>query len=241
LGAWLLKGCYPTVWRRKNLTAELWYPSYVQAYLDRDVRGNIREANLYDFQRFLKLLAARTAQELNQASLAKELGLSIPTIRSWISLLEASSIVFLLPPFHRNFGKRVIKAPKLYFMDTGLVCYLVGLQSAQHVLDGPMAGALFETAVVSNFKKTIDAYGVRDCLYYWRAVAGLEVDLLIDRGGKLLPVEMKMSSTLTPRHAAGLLAWQRLAGQSSPGLIISSSRETGSMGAHVVRRHWAGV
>jgi predicted AAA+ superfamily ATPase len=241
LGAWLLKGCYPAVWRRKNLTAELWYPSYVQAYLDRDVRGNIREANLYDFQRFLKLLAARTAQELNQASLAKELGLTIPTIRSWISLLEASSIVSLLPPFHHNFGKRVIKAPKLYFMDTGLVCYLVGLQSAQHVLDGPMAGALFETAVVSNFKKTIDAYGVRDCLYYWRAVAGLEVDLLIDRGGKLLPVEMKMSSTLTPRHAAGLLAWQRLAGQSSPGLIISASRETGSMGAQVVRRYWAGI
>jgi predicted AAA+ superfamily ATPase len=175
------------------------------------VRGSIREANLYEFQRFLKLLAARTAQDLNQASLAKEIGLTIPTIRSWISLLEASSIVYLLPPFHRNFGKRVIKAPKLYFMDTGLVCYLVGLQSAPHVLDGPMAGALFETAVVSNFRKTIDAYGVRDCLYYWRAVAGLEVDLLIDRGGKLLPVELKVSSTLTPRHAAGLLAWQRLA------------------------------
>jgi len=146
-----------------------------------------------------------------------------------------------LPPFHRNFGKCVIKAPKLYFMDTGLVCYLVGLQSARHVLDGPMAGALFETAVVSNFKKTVDAYGVRDCLYYWRAVAGLEVDSLIDRGGKLLPIKMKMSSTLTPRHAAGLLAWQRLAGQCSPGLIISASRETGTMGAKVVRRHWAGI
>ena len=134
-----LKGCYPAVWRRRNLTAELWYLSYVQAYLDRNVRGKIRDTKLHDFQRFLKLLAARTAQELNQASLAKELGLSIPTIRSWISLLEASSIVFLLPPFHRNFGKRVIKAPKLYFMDTGLVCYLVGLQSARHVLDGRAA------------------------------------------------------------------------------------------------------
>jgi uncharacterized protein len=241
LGAWLLKGSYPAVWCRKNVTADLWYPSYVQAYLDRDVRGSIRETNLYDFQRFLKLLAARTAQELNQSSLAKELGITIPTIRSWISLLEASSIVFLLPPFHRNFGKRVIKAPKLYFMDTGLVCYLVGLQSAQHALDGPMAGALFETAVVSNFKKTLDAYGVRDCLYYWRAVAGLEIDLLIDRGGELLPIEIKMSSTLMPRHAAGLLAWQHLAGESSPGLIISASRETGTMGPRIVRRNWATI
>ena len=100
---------------------------------------------------------------------------------------------------------------------------------------------MFETAVVANFKKTLDSYGLRDCRYYWRAVAGLEVDLIIDRGGELIPVELKASSTLTPRHAAGLLAWRRLSGQSSPGLLISASKQTGPMGNEVVRRHWSAI
>lgn len=238
-GSWLLKGGFPALWQGRKVPLDLWFASYVETYLDRDIRGNIRDANLYDFQRFLKLLAARTAQELNTATLSRELGLSMPTLRSWIALLEASSVIYLLPPYSRNFGKRVIHSPKLYFMDTGLVAYLVGLQTAKHLVASPMAGALFETAIVANFKKTIDAFAVRPNLYFWRAVSGLEVDLLADLGHALVPVEIKLTSTLTPRHREGLTTWSRLAGQKAGGLLVSSSKEVGPAGGGVTQIHWS--
>jgi len=239
LGQWLLDGCYPELSQKRKMSRSLWYSSYVQTYLDRDVRGNIKEGNLYDFQRFLRLLASRTAMELNQASLSKELGVSIPTIRSWISLLEASSLVMLLPPYHKNYGKRIIKSPKLYFMDTGLVSYLVGLQTAEHLLHSPMAGALFETAIVTNFKKVSDSTGHLDSLFYWRAVSGLEVDLIIDLGGDLHPIEIKLSSTMTPHHYSNLLEWRNLASSRNKGLIISQSKDIGVVGPQVANCHWS--
>ncbi len=239
LGSFLLRGEYPGVVTKKNVPLDLWYSSYVQTYIDRDVRGNIREENLLDFQRFLKLLAARTGQELNQASISRDLGITIPTLRSWLSLLEASSLIFLLPPHHNNFGKRIIKSPKVYFMDTGLVCYLVGLQTPAHVLGSPMAGPLFETLVVSNFKKMADDFGLRDPLYFWRSIDGLEVDLLIDQGGPLLPVEIKLSSTLVPRHWQNILAWRDLSKSPKTGLIVSGSRQVGPVGQGITNVHWS--
>lgn len=239
LGAFLLRGGYPGVVAKRNVPLDLWYSSYVQTYIDRDVRGNIREENLLDFQRFLKLLAARTGQELNQAAISRELGISIPTLRSWLSLLESSSLVFLLPPHHNNFGKRIIKSPKIYFMDTGLVCYLVGLQTPAHALASPMAGALFETLVVSHFKKMVDVFGLRDRLYYWRSIDGLEVDLLIDQGGLLLPVEIKLSSTLVPRQWQNLVAWRDLSKNPKAGLVVSGSRQVGPVGQNITNIHWS--
>lgn len=239
LGSFLLRGEYPGVVTKKNVPLDLWYSSYVQTYIDRDVRGNIREENLLDFQRFLKLLAARTGQELNQASISRDLGITIPTLRSWLSLLEASSLIFLLPPHHNNFGKRIIKSPKVYFMDTGLVCYLVGLQTPAHVLGSPMAGPLFETLVVSNFKKMADDFGLRDPLYFWRSIDGLEVDLLIDQGGPLLPVEIKLSSTLVPRHWQNILAWRDLSKSPKTGLVVSGSRQVGPVGQGITNVHWS--
>jgi predicted AAA+ superfamily ATPase len=238
LGPWLLDGCYPELHQKRKISRQLWYASYVQTYLDRDVRGNIKETNLHDFQRFLKLLAARTGTELNQASLSRELGVSIPTIRSWISLLEASSLIYLLPPYHKNYGKRIIKSPKLYFMDTGLVCYLVGLQTGEHLLNSPMAGALFETAVVTNFKKVSDATIHPDSLFYWRAVSGLEVDLVIDLAGDLHPIEIKLSATINPQHYSSLTQWRHLTSSRAKGLLISQSKDVGAVGPDIVNVHW---
>lgn len=241
LGQWLLDGCYPALRQKRSAPKSLWYSSYLQTYLDRDVRGNIREANLNDFQRFLKLLAARTATELNQASLSRDLGLSIPTIRSWISLLEASSLVYLLPPYHKNFGKRIIKSPKLYFMDTGLVSHLVGLQTAEHLMLSPMAGALFETAIVSNFKKMMDSFGTPGSLFFWRAISDLEVDLIIDVAGDLYPIEVKLSSTLKPAQYSNLHAWRKLAADPIRGLLVSSSTQTGLVGPDTLNCHWSAL
>lgn len=241
LGRWLLDGCYPALRQKRSMPRSLWYSSYLQTYLDRDVRGNIRETNLHDFQRFLKLLASRTAQELNQASLSRDLGISIPTVRSWIALLEASSLICLLPPYHKNFGKRIIKSPKLYFMDTGLVSHLVGLQTAEHLILSPMAGALFETAVVSNFKKMMDSFGTPGAMFFWRAISDLEVDLIIDIAGDLYPLEVKLSSTLKPAQYANLLAWRKLAADPIRGLLVSSSTQTGLIGPDVLNRHWSSL
>ncbi|MBK8872306.1 MAG: ATP-binding protein [Elusimicrobia bacterium] len=239
LGSFLLRGGYPGVVAKKNVPLDLWYSSYVQTYIDRDVRGNIREENLLEFQRFLKLLAARTGQELNQASISRDLGITIPTLRSWLSLLEASSLIFLLPPHHNNFGKRIIKSPKVYFMDTGLVCYLVGLQTPAHVLGSPMAGPLFETLIVSNFKKMADDFGLRDRLYFWRSIDGLEVDLLIDPGGPLLPIEIKLSSTLVPRHWQNIVTWRDLSKSPKAGLVVSGSPQVGPVGQGITNVQWS--
>jgi predicted AAA+ superfamily ATPase len=238
VGEWLLNGGYPALFADKAPSRNLWFSSYVKTYLERDVRGNIREAHLYDFQRFFRYMAARTGQELNLAAASRELGISIPTVKSWLSLLEAGSLVILLPPYHAHFGKRIIKSPKLYFMDTGLVCYLVGLQTASHLLQSPMAGALFETAVVSNFKKILDTSGTVDCLYFWRAVSGVEVDLLIDMGGDLFPIEIKLSSTITPRHYSNLTAWRNLSSSKKNALVVSTSKEKGLIGSGVFHRPW---
>jgi len=239
LGQWLLECAYPALWQKRPPPVSLWYSSYIQTYLDRDVRGNIKETNLYDFERFLKLLASRTATELNLASLSRELGISIPTVRAWISLLEASSLVYLLPPYYNNYGKRVIKSPKLYFMDTGLLSYLVGLQTSEHLMKSPMAGALFETAIVANFKKTMDILGAPNALFFWRAISGLEVDLLIDLAGSLYPIEIKLSSTLQPAHYANLVDWRLLTKSSRKGLIISSAKDSGPIGPEVLNSHWS--
>ncbi|MFZ3086052.1 MAG: ATP-binding protein, partial [Candidatus Hydromicrobium sp.] len=147
LGSWLLDGGYPGLFVNSKISKNIWFSSYIQTYIDRDVRGNIKNENLNDFERFLKLMASRTSQELSYSNLSRDIGLSVPTIKSWISLLQTNSIIYLLQPYYKNFGKRIIKSPKLYFLDTGLAAYLSGIQTKEHLLNGPMGGALFETFV----------------------------------------------------------------------------------------------
>ncbi|MFH0732788.1 MAG: ATP-binding protein [Candidatus Omnitrophota bacterium] len=239
-GKWLLQGGYPELFVNKKISRKTWFSSYVQTYIDRDVRGNIKTANLNEFERFLRLLAARTAQELNYSVLSREIGVTVPTIKSWVSFLEASSIIYLLYPYHKNFGKRIIKAPKCYFLDTGLVAYLVGLQNEDHLLQGPMAGALFETACITEFVKRFSAFQDPCSLYFWRSVDGFEVDLLIETAKGIFPIEIKLSSTISTQHAASLKTWQKLSGKlSRKGLIISQSKRTGAVAKNVSNCHFS--
>lgn len=239
-GQWLLRGGYPEVFTQKKVSLKLWFSSYLQTYIDRDVRGNIKTANLNEFERFVKLLASRTAQELNYSTLARDVGVTVPTIKSWVSFLESSSLIHLLYPYHRNFGKRIVKSPKCYFMDTGLVSYLVGLQDEDHLLQGPMAGSLFETACVTQFIKRFSAFLDPASLYFWRSVDGFEVDLLVEVSNKIFPVEFKLSSTVTDQHTSSLKAWLKLSGgRSSDGLVVSNSRQMGLIGHHVHNCHFS--
>ena len=240
LGRWILQGGYPEVVLNRRISRKLWFSSYLQTYVDRDVRSYIKQSNLHDFERFVKLLAARTAQELNCSTLSRDIGVSVPTIKSWLMLLEASGVIIFLMPYYKNFGKRIIKAPKCYFIDTGIVSYLVGLQSEQHALSGPMSGALFETACVSQFYKRFSALADPCSLYYYRSTDGLEVDLLIETAKTVYPIEMKLSSTINYGQVSSLIKWLEISHiKNAHGLVVSNSKELGAMGKSVVNCHYS--
>lgn len=240
VGKWILQGGYPEVVLNRGISRKLWFSSYLQTYVDRDVRSYIKQSNLHDFERFVKLLAARTAQELNCSTLSRDIGVSVPTIKSWLTLLEASGIIFFLMPYYKNFGKRIIKAPKCYFIDTGIVSYLVGLQSEQHALSGPMSGALFETACVVQFYKRFSALADPCSLYYYRSTDGLEVDLLIETAQTIYPIEIKLSSTIDYGRVSSLIKWLDLSRiKDARGLVVSTSKELGSMGKNITNCHYS--
>lgn len=199
-----LRGAFPEVVLRPGLDAAAWYGSYLQTYLERDVRTLGGVGRLREFQRVLQLLAARCAQVLNLSHLAREVGVDVHTIQRWLSILEASDIVFLLPAYHQNLGKRIIRSPKIYFLDCGLVCHLTGMTVEAHVLHGPLAGPIFENYVVQETVKVCLNRGMRPRLSYLRTHNGLEVDLVIEEGARIHPVEIKLTATPTVGMAASL-------------------------------------
>jgi uncharacterized protein len=240
LGKWMLSGGYPESVFAAPSSRRLWFSSYMQTYIDRDVRGNIKDSNLRDFERFVRLLAARTSQELNASSLASDVGVTVPTIKAWLSLLESRGLIFFLEPYYKNFGKRIIKSPKCYFMDTGLVCYLVGLADEEHMLKGPMAGALFETACVAQVHKRLAVWGDTGSLYYYRSTDGLEVDILIEHVGRYYPIEIKLSSTIDQARIGNLKKWMQISGEREPqSLVISTSKDIGPIGHGVKNIHFS--
>jgi hypothetical protein len=219
---WLLRGAYPEIRANPEVDRQIWCSSYIQTYLERDVRQVLNVGDLNVFIRFLRLCASRTGQILNISELARDVGMSGPTTKKWLSVLEASYQVFLLPPHFKNFGKRSIKSPKLYFLDTAIATFLLGLHDAEATLKGPMIGSLFETAVVSEWVKAFYHRGERPELYYWRSKTGIEVDLIVDRNGRLYPIEVKASSTLLPPHTASLNKWRALsASAAAKGIIVA--------------------
>ena len=207
-------GSYPPLYDRELAPAD-WYPGYVSTYLERDLRQLIQVRNLSLFQLFLRMCAARTGQLLNLSSVANDCGITHNTAKAWISVLEASYILFLLQPHHKNFNKRLIKAPKLYFYDTGLAAWLLGIQSQDQIVTHSLRGALFETWVVSELVKGRFNRGLHSNLYFWRDSAGNEIDVLVEHGEYLLPVEIKSGRTITADYFSGLNKWLVLAGNSS--------------------------
>lgn len=208
----MLTGGYPPLYDRPVLPTD-WFPNYVTTYLERDVRQLLAVRDLSLFQRFLKMCAARSGQLLNLNALAADCGISHVTAREWLTVLEASYIVHLLHPWHRNFGKRLVKSPKLYFLDVGLMAYLIGIRDAGSLSTHAMRGALFETLVVSEFLKRDLHRGRPADLYFWRDSTGHEVDLLIPRGDRMQPVEIKSGTTFASDWLAAAQKWSRLAGE----------------------------
>ncbi len=207
----LIQGLYPPLYDR-DLNPANWYKNYVQTYIERDVRQLLNIRNLSIFQRFFRLCAARIGQLLNLNNLANECGISHNTARAWISILEASYIVFLLQPHHRNYNKRLVKTPKLYFYDSGLASWLLGIKDAEQLSIHTARGALFEAWVISELIKNRYNRGQQSNLFFWRDHIGNEVDVIIEDGDRLYPVEIKSGQTINSSAFTGLKKWIKLAG-----------------------------
>lgn len=222
----LWRGWYPPVFDR-GLDPELWYSSYISTYLERDVRQieNIRD--LAAFRRFLALCAGRTGQLVNLSAFAGDCGVSHNTIKAWLSVLEASYLVRLVQPYHRNFNKRLVKAPKLYFLDTGLAARLLGIRDAAQLETHPARGALFETFVFGELlKRRMNAHSPWD-IYFWRDQAGEEVDFILENGDSFVAIEAKSGATFHPDHGKSLERLRGFAGTAlEKTMLINGGTET---------------
>ena len=220
---WIIRGGFPEPRTKPRMDSSQWLAGYVQTYLERDVRTLMQVGNLNSFETFLRLCATRVAQILNLSDLARDAGISVPTASRWLSILEASYAVFLLHPYYRNIGKRLVKAPKLYFCETSLASFLLGVRDKATLEKGPMAGHLFENAVVSAWRKAFLHRGEMPSMYYLRTRDGLEIDILLEYGGQLYPMEVKSTSTVMPAHASSLCKWILSAGKKpGKGVIIAN-------------------
>lgn len=199
-----LRGNYPELVANPGRDFRLWHASYVQTYLERDIRTLRQVGDLSQFQSFLRALAARSGQLLNMADLAKDLGVALNTIKAWLSILEATYQVIVLRPYSANIGKRLVKTPKVYFTDVGTLCYLTGLKDPEHAVAGPLGGPILETAVLAEIVKTLTHRGQQPQVFFWRTSTGVEVDIVVETNGKLVPIEVKLSSTPRPAMASSI-------------------------------------
>lgn len=207
---------------------DLWIRSYIQTYIERDVRQLLSIKDLHAFETFLGLCAAYNGQIFNASQLSKKCGVSVPTIKSWTSILEASYLCFFLQPYYKNYGKRLIKSPKLYFLDPAIVCELTRQPGDDAAVSGAMAGSLFEELVINETVKLFTLLEMRKDIFFWRSHDGLEVDLIIQIGGKLYPVEIKLTATPLEGHLAPLENFKVLAGKDAAkeGVLVCRVSET---------------
>jgi predicted AAA+ superfamily ATPase len=208
----MLNGFYPRIYNKKLNPTEM-YRDYVKTYLERDVRSMINVKDLLVFQRFMKLCAARTGTVLNTHNLASDVGVSDHTIKHWLSILQASYLIELVPPYFENFGKQAMKSPKLYFTDVGLVAYLLEIETLSQIDRDPLRGNLFETMVVMELMKARINQGREPHLYFYRDSQKHEVDIIYKRGAELVAVEIKSSETFHHDFLKGLKYFQKLAGE----------------------------
>jgi uncharacterized protein len=219
-------GLYPPIHDR-GLDPQKWHANYVQTYVERDLRSLLNVRDLSSFQLFLKICAARCGQLINLSGMASDCGITHKTAKEWISILEASYIVFRVAPYFNNLGKRLVKTPKLYFYDTGLVAYLLGIKAVEQLSVHPYRGAIFETFVASEIMKNAFHSGTTPSLYFWRDRAGKEIDFIVDQGSDLLPIEAKSGKTVASDWFDGLKSWCALAGnRAKQGILFYGGDET---------------
>jgi predicted AAA+ superfamily ATPase len=229
-------GFFPAIYDR-NIPAENYFPSYLQTYIERDVRSLKNIGNLNQFRLFLQLCAGRIGQMVNLSSIGAEVGIDAKTVRSWLSVLEASFIIFFLPPYFKNFNKRIVKQPKLYFYDTGVVCSLLGLNSASQVQEFYLRGNLFENFVIAEYRKMALHNGNIPKIYFWRDNTGNEIDLLVDQGTKLNAIEIKSGMTLNQSFFGGLKKFRKFSGinEKSCFLVYGGDQDMPRKDARVVQ------
>ena len=231
----ILSGGFPQLVVEKDTHLELWFAGYLQTYLERDIRQLRQVGDLNNFQRFLQLLAALNGQVLNLSNLSRDLGIAVNTVKAWISILEASGQILLVQPFYLNRGKRIIKSPKVYFLDTGLVCYLTGITSIEQIFKGPLSGQIFETVVVGEVVRGFYNRGKIPRIFWWRTAHGEEVDFVIEDQGKITPLEVKLSSNINKNMAKGLLSFYELFSEKiDKAYLINLSGEQFNLGKHIV-------
>lgn len=220
----IYKGGYPEIWA-EGILPQLYYPSYIQSFIEKDIRQLINIKNLFLYQQFIKLAATRSGQEWNNSSIAMELGIDSKTVSSWISFLQMAGIIYLLPPYFSNFGKRIIKRPKLYFTDTGVVCSLLGIQNAGQLENHPLKGSLFENFVIMELVKNNTYILNNNHFYYWRSIDGVEIDLIIEKNGELIPVEIKSGMTYQSNWWKNIIKWNGYSKSKTGGAIIYTGYE----------------
>ena len=235
----IFRGGYPGLYKA-GVTPARWMPNYIKTYIERDVRLLRNIGDLRTFQKFLKLCADRAGQILNTQNLAVETGVDIKTAQAWLSVMEGSYIIFMLTPYFKNFSKRVIKTPKLYFYDTGLLCYLLGIKSETALAHYHKRGALFENFVVSEIKKNRLNAGNADSLHYFRDSNGNEVDLLLEKDEHLIPVEIKSSAKFDVHALKGIKWWQRFT-HTDGGILIYNGATKSADDAHSKIMSWRSI
>lgn len=238
----ILRGNYPEIASKRSVDRQLWCGSYISTYIERDVRNLAQIGDLSQFEKFLRLCATRTGQLLNLSEFAKEIGMSVPTIKRWLSILETGYQIYLLYPYYKNVGKRLVKSPKLYFNDTALASYLLGIHDREALLNSPNFSNLFETMMVVDFLKRFLHFGQMPSIYYLRTQDGLEVDLVLELSQKLHLFEIKSAMTIFPKHAASLLKITRdLKPSVRNATIISTSPDNFMVKENIYNYNWKNI
>jgi hypothetical protein len=237
---WLFQGGYPRPYQ-DGIPVQVWMDTYVRTYLERDVRDLLQVRDLNLFQKFLRLCAGRHGQLFNASQVSIDCGISHTTVSHWLSILEASYIVFRLQPYHNNFNKRLTKTPKLYFYDSGLVCYLLGITSPDQLNIHAMRGAIFEGYVISEIKKNSFNKGESKPLYFWRDSNGVEVDCIFESNGRTLAIEIKSTTTIRKELFKHLQTWQKISNTPANNscLIYAGDNADELLGMHIVP--WNGI
>lgn len=239
LSEFMLRGNYPEIASKRKVDRQLWCGSYISTYLERDVRNIAQIGDLSQFERFLRLCAVRTGQILNLSEVAKDIGISVPTAKRWLSILEMGYQIYLLYPYYKNLGKRLVKSPKIYFNDTALASYLLGLHDKETLVKSPSFGNLFETMIVNDFLKRFLHFGQMPSMYYLRTRDKLEIDLVIEIGQYLHLFEIKSAMTITSKHATSLLRMiSELKSVAKTASIIYRSQVNYSLKRKVINYNW---